>query len=104
MSNPEDFVESPWTTTAPPLIDPNVWDNATVDVTDLADLTGTDPYLSRKNVRKHIEAMGQAITPYRSYAMVAEVESKLIIIDGHHRLMALWLLGQETAPVWKVTL
>ena len=52
----------------------------------------------------NIENMGQAILPLRSYAMIAEIDGAKIIIDGHHRLMAQWLLGQQQAPVWKVTL
>jgi hypothetical protein len=56
--------------------------------------------MSRKNVKKHIKAMGQAITQYRSYALVVQRGDQQIIIDGHHRLFAHWLLGNETAPVW----
>lgn len=102
LDKPEKYVESPWPVDEVPVIDPNVWDDAQVVVVNLHDLQGTDPWLKRKNVAKHIEAMGQAITPFRSYALVAEVNGSMIIIDGHHRLMAAWLLGQETAPVWKV--
>jgi hypothetical protein len=60
--------------------------------------------MKRKNIREHIENMGQAVTPYRSYALVVVVDGDSIIIDGHHRLFAKWLLGQDTAPVWKVEL
>lgn len=104
LDKPEKFVESPWPTTQVPTIDPNIWDTAVNEIVTLNDLTGTDPFLKRKNVAKHIDAMGQAITPFRSYALVAELNGSMIIIDGHHRLMAAWLLGQETAPVWKVEL
>ena len=44
--------------------------------------------------------MGQAITKYRSFGLVAQRGDELIIIDGHHRLMAMWLLGMTEAPVW----
>jgi hypothetical protein len=101
---PEKYVESPWAVVPVPTIDPNVWDTAEVDVVDLNELVGTDAYLNRKNVAKHIEALGQAITPNRSLALILETDTEQIIIDGHHRLMAWWLLGQNTAPVWKVYL
>jgi SPP1 gp7 family putative phage head morphogenesis protein len=104
LDQPEKFVESPWTVVPAPTINPNAWDDAVTAVVDLEDLYGTDPWLKRKNVRKHIEAMGQAVTPYRSYALIAEVEGKLIIVDGHHRLMATWLLGQDTAAVYKIVI
>ena len=102
LKDAEKFVESPWRVIPTPTVDPNLWDDAQVTVVDLNDLYATDPYLKRKNVAKHIDNMGQAITPFRSYALVADVNGRLVIIDGHHRLMALWLLGQETAPVYLV--
>jgi hypothetical protein len=102
IGKPEKYVESPWTVVAVPTIDPHIWDTARLTTLAMKDLTGTDPWLKRKNVRKHIEAMGQAITPNRSYAMCLEHDGQILIIDGHHRLMALWLLGLDQAPVWLV--
>jgi hypothetical protein len=98
------YVESPWATTDVPTVDPNVYDSAVQLIVNLADLTGTDPFLKRKRVIKHIEAMGQALTKFRSLPIVADDNGRMIILDGHHRLMASWLLGDETAPVWKVEL
>lgn len=104
LDDPEKFVESPWALRPVPTVDPNVWSDAELELVDIEGLFATDPWLKRKNVRKHIENMGQAILPYRGYAMVAVVKGENIIIDGHHRLAAKWLLGQGTAPVWKVEL
>ena len=98
--NPDKLVEIAWYYIKPITVNPNVWDKAELALVDLKDLTATDAYLRRKKLKNHIEAMGQATTPYRSYALVVERDGELIIIDGHHRLMAMWLLGQETAPVW----
>jgi ParB-like chromosome segregation protein Spo0J len=102
ISDPEKYVESPWATIPTPTVDPNVWDTARTTVIQLKDLHGTDPFLKRKKIAEHIDSMGQAVTPSRSYAMVIEIGGQQIIIDGHHRLMALWLLGLEKAPVWLV--
>jgi hypothetical protein len=104
LDEPEKYVESPWRTIPAPTVDPNVWDNATIEVVALDELVGTDPFLGRKRVKKHIEAMGQALTPNRSLALILETKDQQIILDGHHRLMAWWLLGQNEAPVWKVKL
>lgn len=104
LVEPEKFVESPWVTVPVPMVNPNLWDDADTVVVDLEDLYGTDLFLKRKNVRKHIEHMGQAVTPFRSYALIAEVAGKLIIIDGHHRLMATWLLGQDSVAVYKIVI
>jgi hypothetical protein len=96
------YVESPWATIPAPTVDPNVYDKAVQLIVNLADLTGTDPFLKRKRVIKHIESMGQALTKFRSLPIVADDGARMIILDGHHRLMSSWLLGDETAPVWKV--
>jgi hypothetical protein len=102
LSDPQKYVMSPWIVVPIPAVDPNLWDDAKVEVLDLEDLYGTNPFLKRKNVAKHIGIMGQANSPFRNYAMVAYVEGKPVIIDGHHRLMATWLLGQESAPAYTI--
>jgi len=98
--NPEKVVESPWRVTPTITVDPNIWDSAELSLVALADLIATDEYLRRKKVKEHIESMGSATTPYRNFALVIERDGELIIIDGHHRLMAMWLLGMTEAPVW----
>jgi hypothetical protein len=102
IGKPEKYVEPPWAIEPVPTIDPNIWDQARIRVIKLNELFSTDPFLKRKNVAKHIEGMGQSLLPYRSYAMVLEHKNKALIIDGHHRLMSLWLLGLNEAPVWYV--
>jgi hypothetical protein len=102
LKNPEKFVESPWRVVPTPTVDPALWDGAKVDLLDLNDLYATDPFMRRKNVAKHIESLGQSLLRFRSYAMVANVEGRSVIIDGHHRLFALWLLGHDVAPVYRI--
>lgn len=98
------YVRSPWKTVSAPSIDLNIWANATLEIVELKTLYGTDPYLSRKNIKDNIKTVSKSTTPDRDYALVAVVDGSNIIIDGHHRLLAQWLLGQDTAPVWKVEL
>ena len=98
--DPTKAVESAWEVVSVPTIDPNIWDNAELALVTFEDLVGTDTYLRRKKVKEHIESMGSATTPYRNFALVLERDGKQIIIDGHHRLMAMWLLGMTEAPVW----
>jgi hypothetical protein len=105
--NPEmlaDSVSSPW-----PLVEtedgnypvnPDVWEKAQLTLVNIKDLYGTNTALDRSNVSDHIESMGQALTAYRSYPLVYNDGEKNIIIDGHHRLFAMWLIGMDTAPVW----
>ena len=100
----EDSVASPWpvveTQDGDYPVSPDVWEKAELTLVNIKDLYGTDTGLKRSNVADHIEAMGQALTPYRSYALVYDDGEKQIIVDGHHRLFAMWLLGMDQAPVW----
>ena len=98
--DPDKLVESPWQTILPPTVNPNVWDDADLALLRFEELISTDEYLRRKKLKKHIKAMGSAITRYRSYPLVVEREGQYIILDGHHRLMSMWLLGMTEAPVW----
>lgn len=97
-------VESPWPIIEADggnyVVDPDVWTKAELTLVTIKELYGTNYGLNRKNVADHIESMGQALTPYRGYPLVYDDGEKMIIIDGHHRLMAMWLLGMEQAPVW----
>ena len=98
--NPDKVVESAWKVIPTITVDPNIWDTAELALVRFEDLTATDEYLRRKKVKEHIKAMGSATTPYRNFALVVERNGEQIIIDGHHRLMAMWLLGMTEAPVW----
>ena len=100
MQDNKRFVESFWEQVPIPTIDPNIWDTAQAEVVTLSELKGTDPYLKRSKIEKHIVSMGQALTPFMSLPYVVEYDGSLIIVDGHHRLAALWLLGVDRAPVW----
>jgi SPP1 gp7 family putative phage head morphogenesis protein len=102
LDDPLKYVESPWQVVPVPTVDPNLWDDATVEVHDLDELVATDEWLKRKKIAKHIEAMGQAITPFRSLPLIAIVNGQSIIIDGHHRLMAVWLLGQQSSAAYTI--
>lgn len=102
IDNPDKWVESPWRLIEVPTVNPASWDLAKPSIINLDELLATDPFLERKRVKKHIDAMGQALTANRSYPLVVDVDGHKIIIDGHHRLMASWLLGQDQAAVWLV--
>ena len=100
----DDTVQSPW-----PVVDtidgdypvsPDIWGRAELQLVPVKNLYATDAELGRKNLEQHIEAMGQALTDYRSYPLVYDDGEKLIIVDGHHRLYSQWLLGLENVPVY----
>ena len=105
--NPEqlaDSVMSPWpvveTNDGNYPVDPDVWTKAKLTLVNIKELYGINTGMDRSNVADHIESMGQALTPYRGYPLVYDDGEKQIIIDGHHRLFAMWLLGMDQAPAW----
>ena len=98
--DPSDFVESPWEVTDQIAVDPDVWSKAQLTLVKIKDLIGTDTILKRDKVAERIESLGQSLKPFRNYPLVYDDGDKQVIIDGHHRLMAMWLLGMEDAPVW----
>ena len=104
MPTMDGLVAVPWKLVPVPEFDPEIWDTAVLEIAKLADLNATSAQLKIKKVAKHVQEMGQAVKPYRSYALVIEKAGVMIILDGHHRLMASWLLGLDSAPIWKVTL
>jgi len=104
IEDPEKFVESPWAVTKAPTVDPRDWDNATLETVNLADLYGTDSLLTRTKISKHIEATNAQPSSATQYPLVVVAEGRYTIVDGHHRLMAQWLLGQEQTAAWVLTL
>ena len=98
--DPQDFVESPWPTTEQVVVDPDVWQKAKLTLVNVKDLVATDTVMDREKVADRIKAMGQSLKPFRNYPLVYDDGEKQIIIDGHHRLFAMWLLGMDQVPVW----
>jgi hypothetical protein len=96
----DNLIDSPWSYVDAPIVVPEVWDKAELTLVQVKDLIGTNVGLDRDNVEEHIKSMGQALTEYRSYPLVLQSGDDQIIIDGHHRLFAMWLLGMDTVPVW----
>jgi Phage portal protein len=103
----KDLIESPWplandhldTTDGIPM-DPDLWQTAELELVDIKELYATDTVLNRDKVADRIESMGQSLLPFKNYPMVYNDGEKNIIMDGHHRLMAMWLLGMDKVPVW----
>jgi len=100
LDQPERFVQSPWQTSDAMPYESDRFKAPTLTVVNLDELLGTDPNLSRKTVERHITT--KALNTNGHYALVVVKNGDKIIVDGHHRLMAQWLLGHPTAQVWLV--
>ena len=97
ISDNSKYVAAPWATVPTPKIDPSSWDDATIETVNLKELTATAAFMNRIKISKQIDADEQ-----KGNATIVELAGRKIIIDGHERLMALWLLGLDEAPVWIV--
>lgn len=100
LDQPERYVKSPWATDATFAYDPDLHTKPVLAEVNLDELVGTDPTLSRKKIEQYI--IGKALTTNGHYALVVVKNGDKTILDGHHRLMAQWLLGNPTAQVWLI--
>lgn len=97
---PEASVESPWRTMPRPVFAEDAFDDAEVTHVALEELVGVEPFLSRNRVRKFIRILDGRKASFVTFAFVLQRGSDKVIVDGEHRLMALWLLGFDEVPVW----
>lgn len=99
-----DRIPVPWPELPKPVVDEVAWQRSVIESVRVDDLFASQPYLSRDNVRKFIENPGQVSDGKRALPNVVlshfDGKSVKIIVDGHHRLAALWLLGADHANTW----
>lgn len=93
-------IRVPWVVTTRPKLDPELWAESVIESVDIKELHASQKLLTRARVRFYIENPGAIEEGRRAFANVYDRGSELVIVDGHHRLAALWLLGAEMANVW----
>jgi hypothetical protein len=97
----DDHISVPWQRIVKrPKLDPEVWVDSEVTAVTIADLCATQTLLTKKRVEFFIMNPGAIETGRRAFANVYATGNRNVIIDGHHRLSAFWLLGAEVANVW----
>lgn len=83
-----------------PKLDPEVWVDSTIEAVTIADLCSSQTLLTKERVEFYIMNPGAIEEGRRAFANVYATGNRNVIIDGHHRLSAFWLLGAEVANVW----
>ena len=96
----DEHIAVPWPFMKRPKLDPEVW-----AASDIKDVTISDFYASQHKLRKnaveqYIRTQGAPEAGHRALANVYAIDGHNVIVDGHHRLAALWLLGADVANVW----
>ena len=94
------LIAVPWPVSPRPELDPTVWEESVIQDVKVADLVATQKLMNRDRVEFYVKNPGAIEENRRAYANVYAQDSELLIVDGHHRLAALWLLGAEVANVW----
>jgi hypothetical protein len=94
-----DLIAVPWPIRPRPALDPDVWIDSTVQDVAIPDLYASQPYLNRARVADFVRNPGAIEAGRRALANVYD-DGQMLIVDGHHRLAAWWLLGADRANVW----
>ena len=93
-------IRAPWLVTERPALDPEMWAGSNIRAVHIQDLYASQHLLRKKTVKKYIKTVGNVDPDERSLGNVYDTNNRLVIVDGHHRLAALWLLGADFANVW----
>ena len=74
------------------------------DTVDLKNLLSSNRTVKRDRLLWHVQNPGQRLhaNPFTTMPLVAATKAGTVIVDGHHSLGALWLLGATKAPVWSL--
>lgn len=93
-------IPTPWPTGDLPILAPEEWEVSQIETVPIAELTATQRTLNVETVRAYVKNPGSIEENRRAFANVYANSDGLMIVDGHHRLAALWLLGADSANVW----
>ena len=93
-----EHMKVPWPITKRPRTDR--WAESVIETVPIIELFATQDLLTVERVRFYVKNPGAMEEGRRAFANVYDRTGKLAIVDGHHRLAALWLLGADDALVW----
>jgi len=96
----EDHIEVPWPITHRPKIDPEVWEESALATVRIEDLYASQKLLTKDRVAFFIKSQGSIEPGRRALPNVYAFNGRNVIVDGHHRLAAFWLMGAELSNVW----
>jgi hypothetical protein len=90
----------PWVIANRPKLDSEEWRKSVIQNVPIAGLLATQPRLTRKRVEFFVLNPGAIEEGKRAMPNVYHSNNERVIVDGHHRLAALWMLGADHANVW----
>jgi hypothetical protein len=90
----------PWPVAERPKLEPEQWAESVIESVMLENLYASQQLLNANRVEYYVKYPGAIEEGRRAFANVYDTNGRLVIVDGHHRLAALWLLGADMANVW----
>ena len=90
----------PWPIADRPKLDPQIWADSEIRALRIEDLFASQKLLRRKTVKEYIKSSGNVEQGQRAFANVYATDGRNVIVDGHHRIAALWLLGADITNAW----
>jgi hypothetical protein len=94
----------PWARQSPSITPPDsAWEDATLKRVHIPKLIASTTHLDRDNLAWHIQNPGHSKDPIVMHPSVVKTgKGDRVIVEGHHRLAADWLLGVDVDLVWQV--
>lgn len=96
----DQHIAVPWPIDKRPKLNPEVWVDSEISAVTISRLVASQKLLTKSRVAFYIKNPGAIEQNRRAFANVYASDSRNVIVDGHHRLAAFWLLGAEVANVW----
>lgn len=94
------LIACPWSITNRPKIQDDEWGDSSLMGFKINELIATQDYLRRDTVKYHLEVLSKITVGENMNPNVVLHDGKYKIYDGHHRLMALMLIGATEANCW----
>lgn len=96
----DEQINVPWPIKKQPKLDPEVWEDSKIKAVEITELYASQKYLKKQRVIWFINNPGAIEPGRRALGNVYATDGSNVIVDGHHRLAAYWLLDAEVANVW----
>lgn len=90
----------PWPVTKRPKLPTEAWAEAALTSIKIETMYATQPYVHRDNVAWHLVHLNDNATDNKALPNVVVDGDDALIYDGHHRLVAYWLLGADWSNCW----
>lgn len=93
-------IKVPWPVVPRPKMPTEAWADATLTSLQIEEMYATQPYVHRDNVAWHLTHLNDNAADNKALPNVVIDGDDALIYDGHHRLVAYWLLGADWSNCW----